>query len=370
MVIQEILSFQMAPNKKRILVTFAGGRLANGVIRALRKMDESVHIIGTDSNEFYVHGSEADESHLVPRGDDPEYLPVLRDVISQTQPDMLWPLHEAEMIITAGTPDLGVKTFLPPHAVMALCQNKANAQERFAAAGVPAPESYAIANREDLKQAFKTLSGDIWLRAVSGTGGTGALATQDLKSAENWIDLNDGWGTFTAAERLSGTTYCWESIWKSGSLVASQVRTRLAHAVPGTPGGSAYARSIYKADAPDGVESAAKKAVLSVMDAPHGILSVDLTGDRHGVPKVTEINAGRFTSSGVLYWAKKGPNFAEIALRAAFDEEQSASLPLVNPMPRDQYMVMGINTPPYFISEEAYKAKVSDYEARCNRLGI
>ena len=355
---------------KRILITFAGGRLANGVIRALRAMDEPVHLIGVDAGDFYIHANDLDDRHIVPRGDSPDYLPVLRDVIAETKPDMIWPLHDSEMLAAAANPDLGVVTFLPSHEALLVCQDKSRACEVFAANGVPVPETFRIDSKTDLPQAFDSLGGDVWLRAVRGSGGAGALATEDIAAAERWIELNDGWGKFTASERLTGGTYCWESVWKDGELLACQRRRRIIHAVPGSPGGSAYARSVFTMDVPDSVQETAIAAVRAVMPEPHGLLSVDMTGDRNDTPKVTEINAGRFMSSGVLYWHEHGPNFAEIALRAAFDEAPGIAVPVIDPMPTDLLMVMGINAAPSFFTVKDYETKLAESDARRKRLGL
>jgi hypothetical protein len=333
-------------------------------------MDEPVHIIGVDAGDYYIHANDLDERHIVPRGDSPDYLPVLRDVIAQTRPDMVWPLHESEMLAVAADPGLGARTFLPPHGALLVCQDKARAYEAFKASGVPVPESYLVGTRGDLAAAFESLGGDVWLRATRGTGGTGALAATDLAAAERWIELNDGWGRFTVAERLTGGTYCWESVWKHGELVAGQRRRRIIHAVLGSPGGSAYARSVFTMIAPDLVEETAIAAVRAVMPEPHGILSVDLTGDRNDIPKVTEINAGRFMSSGVLYWHEHGPNFAGIALRAAFDEDIGIPAPVIDPMPTGLLMVMGINAAPTFFKAPEYEATQEEYQARMRRLGL
>jgi hypothetical protein len=125
---------------------------------------------------------------------------------------------------------------------------------------------------------------------------------------------------------------------------------------------------VFVADAPKSVEETAVMAVKAVMPAPHGILSVDMTGDASGQPKVTEINAGRFTSSGVVYWHKYGPNFAEIALKAAMGEDPGVAPPLIDPMPKDMYKIMGINAGPTFVRAKDYEATLSEYRSRLARL--
>ena len=50
--------------------------------------------------------------------------------------------------------------------------------------------------------------------------------------------------------------------------------------------------------APEAAIEASLAAIRAASSKPHGIFSVDTSGDDAGVPKVTEINVGRFTSVG------------------------------------------------------------------------
>ena len=101
---------------------------------------------------------------------------------------------------------------------------------------------------------------------------------------------------------------------------------------------------VHRAQAPESVRDTARAAVLSMAKRPHGIMSVDLNGDDNDKPHVTEINAGRFTASGVTYWRHKGLNFPELVLKLALGQDHGLAAPVIDPMPSDEYLAMGRNT--------------------------
>ena len=112
------------------------------------------------------------------------------------------PGHDADARAFARDPDsLGAATFLPPLAEIEVCRNKMQSYERWRECGVRVPETVMVNEREDLVLAFDRFRGGVWLRAVTGAGGTGALGTDSLRKAEAWLEVHDGWGRFTAAPR-------------------------------------------------------------------------------------------------------------------------------------------------------------------------
>ena len=58
---------------KRVLITFAGGRLGRGVTNAIRAAGP-VHIIAADADEYGIFQSKVEERHLIPRADHAEYM--------------------------------------------------------------------------------------------------------------------------------------------------------------------------------------------------------------------------------------------------------------------------------------------------------
>ena len=333
---------------KRILLTNAGGRLAIGFARAIRAA-EPVHLIGVDAHKFMLQRAEADERYLVPRADEDDYIPVLRSIVDETRPDLLCCTLPAEMVaISAARDHLGTRTFLPRHETIVQTDSKMATFERLRQAGVPVPQSLLINTEADLDQAFQQLGDALWLRAIRGTGGKGSLPVSDFQTAKNWIDLRRGWGSFMAAELLEEQTMTWESIWRRGELIVAQGRKRLYWefaklTLSGVTGITGAGETMANSQ----VDEIAIQAIKALDPEPHGVLCVDLSYDRRGRPNVTEINAGRFLSSGVILSNdSRGVNLPHISVQVAFEEELDIETPLMNPLPIGMVYIRGLDMEP------------------------
>lgn len=337
---------------KRILVTFAGGHLAHGVCMALRAAPEPVYIVGTDSSKFHLHQAEANETHLVPRGNEPDYAEILSQIIEEANVDFVWPMHDDEVESVAKIAHLlPARTWLPPIDVINISRDKLATNQCLKAAGVPAPNTVLIETPEDLESALERFNGEVWLRANTGAGSKGAFKTSDLAEARWWLDKQEGWGSFTAAELLPGEgQYTQDLIWKNGKLVACQFQTRLIQGRTNMAQRGPVGRGVQQADAPDEVNTITQAAVRAVMPEPDGLFRVDMTTDRDGVPNVTEVDAGRFSSGGPVNWHHLGYNLAYTALRLAFHEPLDHDTPVMNPYPKDYVAIGGRNRPQVFLS--------------------
>ncbi len=358
---------------KRVLVTHAGGRIGIGFSRALREAPEPVYVIGADSDRFKIHRAETDVRHLIPRANEWDFIPILRSVIEETQPDLLWVQHEAEIaVVSQCAPELEVRTFLPDPGTIATCQDKMASYECLNHAGVPVPDSLLIKSKADLEWAFRDLGECLWLRAVKGTGGNGALAVSDLATAVRWIDLRRGWGHFMAARRLSDQTATWESVWADGRLVACQGRKRLYWEFSGlTPTGVTGICGAHQWIADPIVDEIAVRAIHAIDPRPHGVFSVDFTYDNDGALLVTEINVGRFMSGGAIHYPTcEATNFPYIVLKVALGEWPEEQAARINPLPTDVTLIHGMDVEPVVIPTgrvQAYQDVLQERHRRASR---
>lgn len=336
---------------ERILLTGAGGRLGVVHARALKLGLPQAHLIGVDADLYRLQRAGTDETHLVPKASDPDYIPVLRSIIRETRASLVLPNVTADIaVLSAARDELGCQTFLPEHATIELCDDKAASNAAWQKAGVPVPRSMLVNDEADLKQAFEELGPDLWVRAISGSGATGALPVSDMDRAVKWIDLNNGWGRqFMAAERLSAETVSWESVWRDGRLIMAQARRRLYWefgriAMSGVSGIAGAGEAVSDPE----VDRIAMNAVRTVAQRPHGILGVDMAYDRNGTPKVTEINAGRFMSGGVCHFAASDFNIPAVAAEVALGGRPDFSPPLLNPLKPGLIFVSGLDREPVF----------------------
>ena len=333
---------------KRVLLTAAGGRLAIGLTRALKVAPEPLHLIGVDSHKFMLQRAETDEKYLVPRADEPDYVPCLRSIVDETGTDFLCVGLEAELLpISAARDRVGTRTFLPKHETMALCGSKMGSYEVWRQAGVPVPQSMLLETETDLRRAFQEIGTDLWLREITGTGGKGSLPVSDFAVAKSWIELRRGWGRFMAAQRLEAEAATWESIWRDGELVAAQGRKRHYWEFANlTLSGVTGMTGSWETIADPQVDDISAQAIKAIDPEPHGIMTVNLAYDQRGVPNVTEINAGRFASGEIVYLTPFGPNFAYIMVQLALGEEVDLELPLVNPFPEGIVKDRGMDIEP------------------------
>lgn len=354
---------------KRVLVTGAGGAPALNFVRSLRLAPESFHIIGTDSNKYYLQRAETDERHLAPRASDEAYVPYMRQLIEDTRVEFVFAQPDPEIaVLSAHRDEIGATTFLPSKETVTLLQDKFASNQRWAEAGIKIPATMMVNTPEDLAEAFDTLGAPVWLRPITGAAGRGALAARDLAEANTWMDFNKGWGYYSAAEYLSPRSVTWQSIWRNGELVVAQGRMRLYwefgdRAPSGVTGLTGAGITV---DDPQ-VDDIAMRAVRAVDQRPDGIFAVDLTYDRDGVPNPTEINVGRFFTTH-LFFTVAGINMPYIYVKLAYGEEPPHIPRRVNPLSPGLVWIRGIDKEPVLRTEQEIDASLLDMEQRLARV--
>ena len=242
--------------------------------------------------------------------------------------------------------ELGVRTYLPAHETVEICQDKFKSFEKWMAAGLRVPGTRYLHTHEDLKRAFKEFGPKIWIRATTGAWGRGALPTDDYEMARRWIEYYQGWGSFTASECLEKDSVTWLSIWRRGELVVAQSRKRLYwefanRTLSGVTGITGTGITVSDAK----VDEIALKAIRAIDVEPHGIFGVDLTYDKEGVPNPTEINIGRFFTTH-LFFTRAGLNLPHLLVKLAFDEPLPHFQQRINPLEPGLAWVRGMDTEP------------------------
>lgn len=350
---------------KRVLVTFAGGTGGRGVAIALKSAPESIHVIGVDAEKFSLRRAVADERYLVPRADSDDYLPVLRDLVNRTSPDLIWPTHDAEVAAIATDDELGQLTFLPPYEVIALCQDKDRASSAYRAAGVQIPDSMLLNSDEDLRKAFSEFGAEIWVRMNSGAGGKGSTPVSDFDTAVKWIELHNGWGNFTAAPYIRGDRLNCEMVWQNGCLLAAQGNHYVMPELGSlTRSGITGVSRANRWSSDRGLLDVSEQAVRAIMPEPHGIFSVDTLKNSRGSFYVTEINAGRFSNGGFTHSLVHGVNISYEVMKLALGEKTSTSFPLINPFPDNYLMIRGIDLEQFEVPEDEVDVYEEEFEER------
>lgn len=350
---------------KRILVTGAGGAPALNFVRSLRMAPERFHLIGGDSNKYYLQRAETDERHLVPRADEEEYIPYVRQLAEETGAELIFAQPDVEIrVLSDHREAVGAKTFLPSKATVRLLQDKFASNKRWAEAGLKIPATFMVNNLRDIEEAFAQFGAPVWLRPIIGAAGKGSLPAQDITEAKTWVDFNKGWGTYSASEYLSPQSVTWQSIWQDGELIVAQGRLRLYwefgdRAPSGVTGLTGAGVTVSDPQ----LDDIALRAVQAVDPHPHGIFAVDLTYDRDGVPNPTEINIGRFFTTH-LFFTTAGINMPYIYVKLAFQEELPHIPRRINPLTPGMVWVRGMDMDPVLVSEREIDSYLPELEER------
>ncbi len=298
----------------RIAVLGAGGPAGVNVCRALHAADHDV--VGYDLNPTHLiwcepYCTDVREQPPGPLGH--AFWSSLDLVHSQAEP----PLQE---LAASDLP-----TFMPAATVIAACQDKLETAIAWADAGLRSFYPCRIYDETPdwLNLAKDALGLPFWLRATKGAGARGATLVEDLRTAHHWIRYWQTRGAeidWVAEEYLPGRDYCWTSLWQDGALIAAFARERLEWLYPHlAPSGRTGTPTVAVTVHDDRVNTTSVDAVLAVDPRPHGIYAVDLREDTDGVPRPTEINAGRWPTTSPLYH-EIGVNLPDLHARLAANE--------------------------------------------------
>ncbi len=354
------------------MITGAGGAAGIGFTRSLRSAPEPFYLIGVDADAFHLQRAETDESYLVPRCAEQDYLPVIRSIAQDAGAEIIYVSTDAEAFcISRGRSiltDAGLRVFLPEHTTVEVCQDKYRSYLRWRDAELRVPNTILLKGPPDLATAFDSLGPRVWLRAIRGGAGKGSFSAARLEQAREWIEYQDGWGRFVACEHLSAASVTWQAIWRNGALIAAQGRQRIYwefgdRAPSGVTGLTGTGLTVSDPT----VDRIAQEATLAIDPLPDGIFGVDMTYDENGVPNPTEINIGRFFTTH-LFFTKAGLNMPYVFVRLALDEPLDFRPPLLNPLPAGLVWIRGMDSEPILTELSAVHAAEVALETRRKRL--
>lgn len=337
---------------KRVLVLGAGTGASNNLIRSLRAGDPTLVVVGANEDRFALKQSTADRHYLITRSSRPRFLDALRQIAELERLDLVIPGSDADVAVLSDLRDqLGSLVFLPAKSAVQLCQDKYELTELLRARGVPAPATLPVGGLDELDAVFGRLgpASRLWCRIRTGTGSMGATAVRTVEQARAWIayweDMRGVPATsFTVSEYLPGRDFACQSVWKDGALVAIRCCERLAyHGGAHRASGVSSTPSLGKTVREPRVEAICADAVRAVDDAASGVFAVDLKEDRHGVPRVTEINAGRFFMITNVFDLTGRVNLAAVYVRLAAGERVE---PLRDDDAPEHYLVRDLDTTP------------------------
>jgi biotin carboxylase len=314
---------------------------------------ERFWVLGTEANRYHLHLSLTDKSVLIPSSKSEEpYLDALERLVKENDIQMIFPTHPAEVRVLAAHRERfeTVRWLLPEAETITMADSKWATFERLTDEGVPTPKTFRIGSPDDLSNAFEKIgTRPVWVRG-SGTPGAGiglaALPCREVRHAEAWIDHYKGWGNFIASEYLPGKNLTWTGLFCRGDLVASQGRERLEYVLPhvspsGITGAPAVSKTVSRAD----LKKTGETAVRAISKKPNGAFFVDFKEDAFEIPRVTEVNAGRFGTT-IHFYTEAGFNFPYALVRLAFGDKVET---VADPIPPETYWIRTLDCGPVLV---------------------
>lgn len=336
----------------RLLFTNAGHAPSNNLARSLRRGGEPVFIVGCNDDQFTLKKSDADRHYLVPPVNHPEWPRALRRIIETERLDLIVPTVDSDPdSLSRVRKQLREYLFLPRASVLEICRDKSRLITLLRANDVDAPAGYQVKDLRHITRIFQQLRGrPLWCRVRDGAGALGALPVRTPEQARSWIRY---WkemrgvpvSSFMLSEYLPGRDFGCQSLWKDGELVLIKTYERLSYLGTGSQPAevssvAALAKTVFE---PKVVDTCIR--AIKLLDAKvSGVFSVDLKANARGVPCITEINAGRFSSATNIFDLvgkhNMAANYVRLAQGVPVDIEESYDAA------PDWYMLRGIDGPP------------------------
>jgi biotin carboxylase len=351
----------------RILLTGAGHSPSNNLIRSLRSDSKPPFVVGCHDDRFVLRNSAADRTCLVPPAGSPAWLSALRRIVGAESIDLVIPTLDTDVAaLSRARKQLQPRLFLPSPRFIETCRDKyrliAHLQER----GLPAPATFPVESLSDIAGIFRRLgkARPLWCRVRTGAGSLGALPVNSPAQARSWIRY---WiemrgvsaDSFLLSEYLPGRDFGCQSLWRDGEMLLVKTYERLSYLGTGSqPAEVSSAAALAKTVFEPRLVDACKQAIRSLDRRASGVFAMDFKENAQGIACITEINAGRFSSSTNIVDLVGRHNMAALFVRAAtggqiaLRDEYEAE--------RDWYMLRDIDSPPRIFHASAFFDNIVD----------
>lgn len=303
----------------RVLVLGAAGPAGYNFCRAAWQFGHRV--VACDVDPVALGGAVGTDRVLIDRDRPASVVNELVDrfgvelIHAQPDPEVRW--------LAANQHLLNAPVFLPNRAALFICADKFRTAQ---VAGPDAPATLPISEDTELERAISDLGGDCWVRLRHGAGSAGALPVRDAETIRVWLrhheQFGNRWDDWAIARRLPGRDLSWTGVYREGELFAWGQKERLRHYGAGrSPARVASTASLQVTTDREDVHDVATRVVRKIQGVANGVFMVDMREDEEGVPKVTEINCGRFGTTS-LHWHAAGNNLVDRYIMAAKDERR------------------------------------------------
>ena len=338
---------------RRLLITSGGTGGSNNLIRSLQAGDPSLEIVGCHDDPFILKKSLADRKYLIPTSRGSRWARALRHICWTEEIDLVIPTTDADVLAVSRIRDiLRDRVFLPRPVAIERCQDKYRLARFLRIHRLPAPATYPVRNLKRIDDTFRQLGrrSRVWCRIRRGTGSLGAIPVRNSEQARSWIEY---WRemrgvlptSFALSEYLPGRDLGCQSLWKDGRLVLIKTYERLSYLGTGSqPSQVSSVAALAKTVVEPRVVEVSTRAVRALDPKASGVFSIDLREDARGIPCITEINAGRFSSATTIFDLAGKHNMAVTYVCLALGE--IVDVRKAYDAVEDYYMLRDIDAPP------------------------
>lgn len=181
--------------RARILVTGAGGNVAQGILKALADSGLASWVAATDVNPCSPGLFLVDRGYVVPKADDPAFESILANIIRDERIDLTLVGADAETLHLARLRQpledaTGSRVLVSPHDVVARCHDKWLTSQWFRAEGLAHPETVLAGDMPGAGSLARRFGYPLVIKPRTG------FASRDVILAENASQLAAACGRF------------------------------------------------------------------------------------------------------------------------------------------------------------------------------
>ena len=343
----------------KIAITGACAVSARSVLRSLKmsRFFGNAEFIGWDMcNLLYgVYEGVFDRIYKVPAVADPKYREVIETVLKKEQPDAVIVVPEVEVLYWTEKP-FDVPHIVPPRKFSELVISKERLFEALKDTTWVPKHMTISADQAEADDFVNPLGFPVWIRdgaagTASGKGSFKATCNEDLKA---WIKINQGIRQFQLSQFLPGGNYGCFCLFKDGKLIKMAQAERMEYimakvAVSGITGNTSKGRLINN----EKIKLVALKAIERIcnltQEIMNGLVVVDMKGDEHNNPVITEINIRHvaFSSS----FAAAGFNLSEYQLLLALGRDNEVTPEVEMNFPISNLILRDVDGTPVYVPE-------------------
>ncbi len=323
----------------RVAITGGGGVTGRAVARSLRMSplfkDSKLIALDIFKNKYALFEGLFDKYIKVPHVDSNEYVKAFLETVAEERPDAVLIMTEKESIFWSNHAHT-FPTLNSPFNFSIVAIDKSKLYESLKGTGL-VPSFHIYNKKNDKLESIITSqfkNQPVWIRSFErgSTSGKGAFLANTSEQANAWISINESIENFLVSEVLPGRNFACNLLFKEGTLLQWAIYERLEYfmgqvAPSGITGNISVGKLVNDLQVLNNSKKAIKRIEEKTFTRANGIYTVDLKGDKNGIPMITEINL-RHTAATSAF-AQAGWNMAEFQLLAIL--ERFTEIPKADP---------------------------------------